>query len=159
MATPLDYMKTAGHGVTKYNASPVAIAAGRGEAVALVSLAGGLWLVYKRVITWHIPFAMLAAIVLLASCSGWSRPLATRGRRSRVGGAAMLGALSSPPIRSPLRSARGKLLSARAVRIDLCDPQFRRLSTASPSPCCSRTRGAAIDYARPRHGHRRKERK
>lgn len=38
-----------------------------GETSALLLLGGGLWLMKKKVITWHIPLSMLATVVLLAS--------------------------------------------------------------------------------------------
>lgn len=37
------------------------------EWVNLAYLAGGAWLIYKKVITWHIPAAMLGGLVVLAS--------------------------------------------------------------------------------------------
>jgi electron transport complex protein RnfD len=42
--------------------------AGRGwEWINLAALGGGLWLLYKRVIRWHIPVAMLATMTVLYS--------------------------------------------------------------------------------------------
>jgi electron transport complex protein RnfD len=38
-----------------------------GETSELFILAGGLWLLYKRVISWHIPAAMLATTALMAT--------------------------------------------------------------------------------------------
>jgi len=38
-----------------------------GETSALLFLLGGLFLLYKRVISWHIPVAMLGSVALLAS--------------------------------------------------------------------------------------------
>ncbi|QSA99259.1 RnfABCDGE type electron transport complex subunit D [Methylococcus sp. EFPC2] len=38
-----------------------------GETPSFLILAGGLWLLKKKVITWHIPLSMLASVALLAS--------------------------------------------------------------------------------------------
>ncbi|MCG7918929.1 MAG: RnfABCDGE type electron transport complex subunit D, partial [Candidatus Thiodiazotropha taylori] len=38
-----------------------------GETSALLLLLGGLFLIYKKVITWHIPLSMLGTLALLAS--------------------------------------------------------------------------------------------
>lgn len=78
-ATPLDYMKVklgAGLAVGEIQASPVFGAlGGRGwEWVAGGFLLGGLWLVYRRVITWHIPAAMLGTLFLLALVFWWVDP-------------------------------------------------------------------------------------
>lgn len=45
-----------------------------GETSALLLLAGGVLLLYKRVITWHIPGAMLLTIVLVASLMNFLSP-------------------------------------------------------------------------------------
>jgi electron transport complex protein RnfD len=38
-----------------------------GETSSVLLLAGGIWLLRKKVITWHIPLSMLATVALLAS--------------------------------------------------------------------------------------------
>ncbi len=38
-----------------------------GETSALLILLGGLWMIKKQIITWHIPFSMLATVFTLAS--------------------------------------------------------------------------------------------
>lgn len=38
-----------------------------GETSALLLALGGLWLMFKRVISWHIPFALMASVALLAA--------------------------------------------------------------------------------------------
>lgn len=60
------------------------------ETTALLLLFGGLFLLYKKVITWHIPLCMLATITLLAlfiSGGNWTTVFA-----HLFGGATMLGA-------------------------------------------------------------------
>ena len=44
------------------------------EWVNLAYLVGGIWMLYKRVITWHIPVAMLMGLLVLASLFGFSSP-------------------------------------------------------------------------------------
>ncbi len=70
-ATPLDYLKVklgAGLSVPEARSGPIFGAlGGQGwEWVSLGFLAGGLWLLYRRVITWHIPLAMLGSLFALA---------------------------------------------------------------------------------------------
>lgn len=72
-ATPMDHLKTQlrlDHSTSDIllNSDLYGALAGVGyQWVALAYLAGGLWLVYKRVISWHIPVAMILAIALLAT--------------------------------------------------------------------------------------------
>ena len=43
-----------------------------GEVSALLLLAGGVFLVITRVITWHIPVSILATVALFAAVTGWA---------------------------------------------------------------------------------------
>ncbi|MCG8311771.1 MAG: RnfABCDGE type electron transport complex subunit D [Pseudomonadales bacterium] len=45
-----------------------------GESSALLVLLGGLWLLVMRIISWHIPVAMLGSTALLATLSHWIDP-------------------------------------------------------------------------------------
>lgn len=71
-ATPLDAMKTQlglHHAVGEiHRASPVfGELGGKGwEIINGLFLLGGVWLIYRRIITWHIPAAMLLTLALLA---------------------------------------------------------------------------------------------
>ena len=70
-ATPLDDMKTQlglARTVGEITDGPGwGLLAGRGwEWVNLAFLAGGLWLIYKKVIDWRIPAGMLAALAVMA---------------------------------------------------------------------------------------------
>lgn len=40
-----------------------------GETSALLLLVGGIWLIRKKIITWHIPLSLLATVAVLASVS------------------------------------------------------------------------------------------
>lgn len=73
MATPLDLIKTQ-LGLHKtiseihYGTAIIGDFGGKGiEWVGNWFLLGGLWLVYARVITWHIPFAVLASLFALST--------------------------------------------------------------------------------------------
>jgi electron transport complex protein RnfD len=71
MATPLDLLKTdlkLGHTVNEITRSPVyGYVGGRGsEIVALCYLAGGLFLLQQRIISWHIPVAFLGGLFAAA---------------------------------------------------------------------------------------------
>ena len=83
-----------------------------GETSALLLLLGGLWLLWKRAITWPIPVAMLGAMLALASIFHWVDP----GRFADpllhlVSGSLLLGAffIATDPVTSPL-SRLGQLV-------------------------------------------------
>lgn len=71
-ATPLDALKTGVAGnrlVTEIRAAPIfGDFGGLGwEWIANFYALGGLWLLYKRVISWHVPVAVLAAVVIVST--------------------------------------------------------------------------------------------
>ena len=72
MATALDYSKTQlrlGQTMAEVSASPVVGFFGtrHWEWVSLMYLLGGLWLLYKKVINWHIPVALLGSLALISA--------------------------------------------------------------------------------------------
>ncbi len=78
-ATPLDEMKTAiGQGINPTwitNHKLYGVIGGKGwEVVNLAFLAGGLFLIYRRVISWHIPAAMLASLAVISSITYFITP-------------------------------------------------------------------------------------
>jgi len=68
MATPLDTFKTyaGNHDLQEYPILQGLIAGVGWEWVNLGFLLGGLYLLYRKIITWHIPVSMLAAIFFLS---------------------------------------------------------------------------------------------
>ena len=46
-----------------------------GEVSALLLLAGGIFLIITRVITWHIPVSIMATVALFAAATGWAGAL------------------------------------------------------------------------------------
>lgn len=64
------------------------------EWVNLAFLAGGIWLLYRRVITWHAPVGMLLALALMATIFYDGGSSASKGSAlfHLLSGAAMLGA-------------------------------------------------------------------
>jgi len=83
-----------------------------GETSALLFLAGGIVLLYMRIISWHIPVAMLGTVALLASIfhlvdpDHFAPPLF-----HLLSGGLMLGAffIATDPVTSPV-SQRGRLI-------------------------------------------------
>ncbi len=72
MATPLDEMRTnldMNHMISEIRQSPLwGDFGGLGwEWVGNWLLLGGVWMLYKRTITWHIPFAFLAGLLAMAT--------------------------------------------------------------------------------------------
>jgi electron transport complex protein RnfD len=83
-----------------------------GETSALLILLGGLFLLYKRIITWHIPLAMLGTLALLASLFHLFDPDHFVSPLTHLlSGAAILGAffIATDLVTSPV-SLRGQLL-------------------------------------------------
>ncbi|MBT3021973.1 MAG: RnfABCDGE type electron transport complex subunit D [Candidatus Thiodiazotropha sp. (ex Lucina aurantia)] len=83
-----------------------------GETSALLLLLGGLFLLYKRVITWHIPLAMLSTLALCAGVFHLIDPDAYLGPLTHLmSGAAILGAffIATDLVTSPT-SIRGQLI-------------------------------------------------
>ena len=80
-ATPLYYLKhivKTGDGSTiselpKFmDAFLGAMGGSLGEVCALALIIGGIFLICTRVITWHIPVAIIGTVVLFAACTGWA---------------------------------------------------------------------------------------
>jgi len=83
-----------------------------GEISALLILVGGLLLIWKRVISWHIPVAMLGTLALLATIFHLLDPLHYSGPLFHLlSGGAMLGAffIATDLVTSPV-SSRGQLV-------------------------------------------------
>ncbi|MET0072463.1 MAG: RnfABCDGE type electron transport complex subunit D [Candidatus Thiodiazotropha sp.] len=88
-----------------------------GETSALLLLLGGLFLIYKRIITWHIPLAMLGSLALLATIFHLIDPQSYVGPLTHLlSGAAILGAffIATDLVTSPV-SIRGQLLFGAGV--------------------------------------------
>lgn len=124
-ATPLDALKTAlmlagdSHSVSVPgilgNHDIYGLAAGRGwEWVSLGYLAGGLWLIQQRVITWHMPTAFLAGLSLISGGLWLWQPAAFANPVFHaLAGGAMLGAffIVTDPV-TGATTPRGKLIFA-----------------------------------------------
>lgn len=83
-----------------------------GETSAVLILFGGLFLIYKRVITWHIPVTMMVSIALLAGAMNLFDPDQFAGPFYHlVSGATLLGAffIATDLVTSPV-SIRGQIL-------------------------------------------------
>jgi electron transport complex protein RnfD len=71
--------------------------------ISILFLAGGLFLIYKRVITWHIPVAMLGSIGILSAIAWLYDPMGNPDPVFHLlGGASMLGAffIATDPVSS-----------------------------------------------------------
>jgi len=125
MATPLDTMKTQlrlQHSVEQIlgSGSLFGSLGGKGwEWVNVAFLAGGLWLIYKRIVSWHIPAAMLGALAVLAVIFYGMNPAAyTSPLFHLFGGAAMLGAffIATDPVTAST-TPRGRLIYGAGIGI------------------------------------------
>jgi electron transport complex protein RnfD len=122
-ATPLGHVKTElsrGVPVTRSEQAAPAwsdMVLGRragsmGETSVLLILAGGLLLLHRRIITWHIPVAMLASLFAIAALGHLANPARyTSGLFHLLTGASFLGAffIATDYVTSPVSSA-GKLV-------------------------------------------------
>ena len=88
------------------------------EWVNIGFLMGGLYLLYKKIITWHIPVGMLGAIALLAALlyDGGSSQSHGSPLMHLLGGAAMIGAffIATDPV-TAATTPRGKLIYGALV--------------------------------------------
>jgi len=83
-----------------------------GETSALLFVIGGLFLIYLRIISWHIPASMLAAVAILAWGTHTADPLHFAPPLFHLlNGGLVLGAffIATDPVTSPV-SASGKLV-------------------------------------------------
>ncbi|MDX1590100.1 MAG: RnfABCDGE type electron transport complex subunit D, partial [Oleiphilaceae bacterium] len=120
MATPLDIYKQEIHRelastVTRHPAFGDFVARGW-EWVNLGFLAGGLWLLWKRVISWHIPASLLGALTLMALLFGWDADQSVPLSLHLLAGGTMLGAffIATDPV-SAATSRRGKLVYGAGI--------------------------------------------
>ncbi|RMF19208.1 MAG: electron transport complex subunit RsxD [Gammaproteobacteria bacterium] len=124
MATPLDTYK---HEISASTAAAVRaqpmfgswIAAGW-EWVNLGFLTGGLWLLWRRIITWHIPAGFLAGLSLMSAAFGWDADSYTPLSLHLLSGATMLGAffIATDPA-TAATSRMGKLVFGLGIGITL----------------------------------------
>ncbi len=128
MATALDSMRTGLH--TADSAATVAdifgslptfgMFGGRGwEWVATGYAVGGLWLIRRRIITWHIPVAFTAMLALTAALFHFISPDRYAGALFHVfSGGAMLGAffIATDPV-SGATTPKGKLIYAAGIAL------------------------------------------
>ncbi|GAA5181555.1 electron transport complex subunit RsxD [Niveibacterium umoris] len=124
-ATPLDALRT---GLRTEGNTVAALLQGEGfglfaghgwEWVAVGFLAGGAYLLARRIITWHIPVAFLGVLGLLSAGGAWASPLNFPGPVfSLFSGAAMLGAffILTDPV-SGATTPRGKLIYAAGAAL------------------------------------------
>lgn len=83
-----------------------------GETSALLILLGGLYLLFKRIITWHIPVSMITSLLALATLFHWINPDAYPGPLVHLlSGATLLGAffIATDLVTSPV-TPKGQLL-------------------------------------------------
>ena len=90
------------------------------EWVNLAFLAGGLWLLYQRIFTWHAPVAMLASLGLMAALfyDGGSSASGGSPLFHWLSGATMLGAffIVTDPVTSAV-SLRGRLIYGALIGV------------------------------------------
>jgi electron transport complex protein RnfD len=121
-ATPLDVYKheALGHTAREITKNPVFgnwFARGW-EWVNLGFLAGGLFLLYKKVFTWHAPFGVLAGITLCSMIFGWDADLHAPAILHLLAGGTMLGAffIATDPVTSAV-SRKGRLIYGLGIGI------------------------------------------
>jgi len=122
MATPLDvYKHEVGAAIaTEIQANPIFgdfVALGW-EWVSLAYLAGGLFLLYRKIITWHTPVGVLGALAACALVFGWDPDSSTPLTLHLLGGATMLGAffIATDPVTSAT-SNTGRLVFGAGIGV------------------------------------------
>lgn len=88
------------------------------EWVNLAYLLGGLVLIWRKVISWHIPTAMLAGLSLCSLLFGWDEDMYAPLSLQLLSGATMLGAffIATDPV-SAATTAKGKLIYGAGIGI------------------------------------------
>jgi len=122
MATPLDTVKTSlglEHTMGEIlQTETFGLLGGRGwETVNAMVLIGGLWMLYRRIITWHVPVAMLGTLFLAAGLFHLANPEHYAGPLFHIAsGGALLGAffIATDPV-SGATSNSGRLLFGAGV--------------------------------------------
>lgn len=122
MATPLDVYK---HEISAQLATEVLKHPSFGDFVArgwewvnLAFLAGGLVLLWLRIITWHIPVSFLAALTFMSLAFGTNEDVYTPLSLHLLAGATMLGAffIATDPV-SAATSHQGKLIYGAGIGV------------------------------------------
>lgn len=88
------------------------ISGSMGETSALLLLAGGLFLLWKRIITWHIPVSLITTLLVMATLMHWGNPERYPGAEVHLlAGATLLGAffIATDLVTSPV-STTGQLV-------------------------------------------------
>jgi electron transport complex protein RnfD len=123
-ATPLDEMRTRlsmGWDVGQIGAGPQwGYLAGKGwEWVSLWLLLGGVWLVYRKVISWHIPLSLLGALLFMSLLFHLIDPAShSLGLFHLLSGGAMLGAffIATDPV-SACTTRKGQLIYGALIGV------------------------------------------
>lgn len=123
-ATPLDYLRTEtglGKTVEAVSQAPLfGLVAGRGmEWVNTAFLLGGLWLMYKKIISWHIPCAVLGSMAAISGLSFLLDPEVFADPMLHIwGGASILGAffIATDPITAST-TPRGRVIYGCGIGI------------------------------------------
>lgn len=86
--------------------------------VNVAYLLGGLWLLWRRIISWHIPVSMLVALSLCSLLIGWDPDMYTPLSLHLLSGATMLGAffIATDPV-SASTTVRGKLIYGAGIGV------------------------------------------
>lgn len=124
MATPLDTVKTnlgLEHTLSEIMSAPVfGAVGGKGwEIINGLLLLGGVGLIFKRIITWHVPVAMLGSLFLIAGLFHLIYPEHNAGPLFHIfSGGALLGAffIATDPV-SGATSDKGRLWFGAGVGI------------------------------------------
>ncbi len=124
-ATPLDALRTGLHGGTAalpslLHGQAFGVLGGRGwEWVSAGFLLGGIYLIARRIIAWHVPVAFIGTLVLIATLANVVAPERFPDAAFELAsGAAMLGAffILTDPV-SGATTPRGKLIFAAGAAI------------------------------------------
>jgi electron transport complex protein RnfD len=121
-ATPLDYAKTQlGLGQSMEEIRTQSLfgrLGGQGwEWLSMWFFLGGIWLLYRRVISWHIPLAMLGSLLAMALLFQWIGPASYPSALLHlVSGGTMLGAffIATDPV-TAAATPRGRLLYGAGI--------------------------------------------
>jgi len=117
-ATPLGLLKFEGKGTELLNLVLGNTGGSTGETAALIILAGGAFLAFKRYLNWRIPVSILATVAVLSAALHWFDPKYPDAPFMLFSGGLMLGAvyMATDMVTSPVTN-RGRWVFGAGVGI------------------------------------------
>lgn len=82
-----------------------------GEVCALALILGGCFMIWKKIITWHIPVSIIGTVFVVSACLHWANPVYANPVAELLSGGLLLGAIfmATDYVTSPM-TGKGQLI-------------------------------------------------